>query len=236
MKKTIITVTLVLTVTVCCGMGKKNGVWPDISFIVMDEIPDKFVFSRTEDVLPTVKRVVLLPIVENYLWNGKRHYLALADPIVIEPGRETLRKIMSSLETGDQAVRRCIILARGYCPGTLQPVINYAGLYNGKENWLIELAKVSDSQFENAFQSITNELANSTLCIGKEKTFEDAVKERKLLSTGTLFSPIVRGDDSFRGPIVLWSVPAGTKVAICLSPGGIEALKKELLGSVPDQK
>jgi hypothetical protein len=233
MRKILVSLFLGIFTSACDRSGAQGTPWPEISFVVLDEIPDKFVFSRTKDFVPSVNRVVLLPIVENYLWNGKRYYLALADPIIVEPGRETLRKTMSSLETGDQVVRECVVLARGYCPGTLQPVINYAGSYNGKTNWLVELAKVSDFQFENAFQSITNELTSSALRIGKEKTFEVAIKEKALLRTGELLSPVIR-NDGFRSRYVLWSVPVGTEVAICLSSNAIKSLKNELLGLVTD--
>jgi len=141
---------------------------------------------------------------------------------------------MSSIETNNQAVRECIVLARGYSPGTLQPVINYAGSYNGKQVWLLELAKVSEMQFGSAFQSITNELAGSTLRVGKEKTFETAVKEKNLLSTGELLSPVTR-NNGYRSRYVLWSVPAGTEIAICISSNGMQSLKAELLGLVAVQ-
>jgi hypothetical protein len=224
---------LALTTSSCCDPKLQVNPWPDISFVVLDEIPEKFVFSRTRDFLPTVKQVVLLPIVENYRWNGRRHHLALADPLFVEPGRETLRKTMSTLETGDQVVRRCIVLARGYCPGTLQPVINYAGKYYGKEVWLIELAKLSDQHTTKAFQSITNELNRLSLRVGPEKTFEEALRDKTLLCTGELLSPIIRKND-FRAPIVLWNVPAGTDIAICVSSNGLKVLKAELGNEKPN--
>src|SRR5689334_2777637 len=119
----------------CSSIAREYN-WPEKSFVILDETPDTFVFTHGPKIEPTVNRVILLPIVENYLWNGRRQTLALADPIVVEPGRETLRKTMASLETNRQNVRSCIVLASGYCPGTLQPFINYSGRYQDKDVWL----------------------------------------------------------------------------------------------------
>jgi hypothetical protein len=227
--KTLLVIILpfVLSACVSCAAETRHNVWPNLSFVVIDQLPDKHVFERTKDFNPTVKRVILLPIVENYLWNGKRHHFALADPIIVEPGGETLQKIMAPFETGDQAVRSCIILARDYCPGTLQPVINYAGSYKGKEVWLVELARLSSDQYKGALESIINELSSGSIQVGKEKIFESAVKEGKLLSTGELLSPIVR-NDGFRFRYVLWNMPPDTKVPICMSSAGLNVIKKEL--------
>lgn len=213
----------------CNHTGNSDNPWPEMSFVILEENPELFVFEQTTKVVPAVNRVLLLPIVENYLWEEKRYYMALADPLIVEPGKETLRKTMSLLENNNQAVRACIVLARGYCPGILQPIINYAGDYKGRQVWLVELAKLSDEQFTAVWQIISNELSHATIHIGKEKTFEDALKEKQLISTGELLSPIVRTGE-YRSRYVLWTVPVGTEVAVCVTPDGLKLLKDELLG------
>lgn len=215
-----------------CSSVAGDDHWPeDRSFVVLDETPDTFVFTHGPKIEPTVNRAILLPIVENYLWKGKRHFLALADPIVVEPGKESLRKIMASLERNHQAVRRCIVLAPGYCPGTLQPVINYSGKYNDKEVWLVELTKVTANQFQSALKCITNDLNTPTLRVqgSRQVGFEDAIKAGKLLTNAELKGPLLHSDGEFRNTYVLWSVPDGTKVSVCLSSNGWSILTRELV-------
>jgi hypothetical protein len=193
----------------------------------MDEIAEKAVFERTKNIEPTVDRVLLLPIVENYLFDGRRHRIALADPIVVYPGKKSLKETFSVLSENKQRVRDCIIIAHGYSPGTLQPAINYAGLYRGKEVWLVEMAKLSDEQFKAAGRGIASELNGQGLRVGGIKTFEDAVREGVLLSTSELLSPVVRWGDH-RNAYVLWSMSSGTEVAICLTPEGRKTVLTEL--------
>jgi hypothetical protein len=215
-----------------CSTVAEDGHWPkEMSFVILDETPDTFVFTHGPKIEPTVNRVVLLPIVENYLWKGKRHFLALADPIVVEPGKELLSKTMASLETNRQAVRDCIVLAPGYCPGTLQPVINYSGKYKDKDVWLVELAKITAKQFQASVQCITNDLNTPILRVQGERqvSFEDAIKAGKLLNNAELKGPLLHSDGEFRNTYVLWSVPDGTKVSICLSSNGWAVLKRELV-------
>jgi hypothetical protein len=215
-----------------CSTVAEDDHWPkEMSFVILDETPNTFVFTRGTNVEPTVSRVVLLPIVENYFWNGKRHFLALADPTVVEPGKESLHKIMAALETNRQAVRDCIVLAPGYCPGTLQPVINYGGKYKGKDVWLVELAKITPQQYQASVQCITNDLNTPILRVQGERQvkFEDAIKAGKLLNNAEIKGTVVHNDGTFRNTYILWSVPDGTKVAICLSSNGWNVLNREIV-------
>jgi hypothetical protein len=222
---------IALGLLVGCSTVTEDDHWPEMSFVILDETPNTFVFTRGPNIEPTVNRVVLLPIVENYLWNGRRHFLALADPMVVEPGKESLRKTMSSLEMNSQAVRRCIVLAPGYCPGTLQPVINYGGKYKGKDVWLVELAKITQQQYQASVQCITNDLNKPILRVqgNVQVKFEDALKAGKLLNNAELKGPVVHSDGTFRCTYVLWSVPDGTDISICLSSNGWNVLTREIV-------
>lgn len=220
-----------------CGTGAPKDAWPGISFIVMDEIPEEFKFNRTENIIPTVQRVVLLPIVENYQWEGKRISYAIANPILVFPGKEPLDKTFSPLVVDNQKVRRCIVLARGYCPGTLQPVINYAGIYKGKEAWIVELAKVSKKQYAAEYAIVMNELSGTSLLLSQMPTtndiwnYEVALDKGQLLRRGIIKSPVIRtgGYKDTRSEIVLWSLPGGMNIPICMTPQGRKLLKDELM-------
>lgn len=213
------------------------ALWPEITFVVMDEIPEKFVFERTKEVVPSVDRVLLLPIVANYLHQGERKPYAIAEPMVVHPGEETLSSLFSSLSSNGQRVLRCIILARGYCPGELQPTINYAGIYQGKEAWLVEIARVSDNQYEQTYAILMNELKGDSLTLSRMPltadiwNFDVCLARKELLRRQIIHSPVVRrhprSPDS-RSEIILWAVPEGASVSICISADGRKALEREL--------
>lgn len=177
---------------------KPTAPWPEIAFVVMDGIPEKFVFERTKEVVPSVDRVLLLPIVADYLHQGDRKPYAIAEPLVVHPGEETLSSLFSSLSSNGQRVLRCIILARGYCPGELQPTINHAGIDQGKEAWLVELAKVSDSQHEQTHAIFMSELQGASLTLSRMPltadiwNFEDCLARKELLRRQIIHSPVVR--------------------------------------------
>ena len=221
------------------GIPEGNGTtWPDrTSFVVIDEEAGKFNFEKIYDFVPSVHRVVLLPVVLNYSWEGKRRRIALADPFVVKPGSKSLHRMMAHLETNRQAVWRCIILVPGYCPGGLQPAINYAGNYQGRKVWLVEMAKITDEQYELVFSSVVSELNQATLILEEESSFEQALQKQKIISTRGLKSPIlhkaaepgnVLASKEVRKNYILWNHYAGTKVDICISEAGMDILKKEL--------
>jgi hypothetical protein len=199
----------------------------------MDEIPEKFDFDRTDHIVQTVDRIVLLPIVENFQWEGKRIHYAIADPIVVQPGREAIYKTFSHLLTNSQNVRRCIVLARGYCPGTLQPVINYAGNYRGKKAWIVELAKVSKMQYATQYPIVMNELSGNSLWLSPLPdtsdiwNYEDALGKGQLLGREMIYSPVIRSS-GYRTEIALWSISGGRHVPICMTAQGRKLLKDEL--------
>lgn len=237
MCKIISVVLSALSLVSCNRKGPQDTSWPDISFVILDEMPGENVMYRTKNFAPTAKRVVLLPIVENHLWNGKRYDLAIADPIVVVPGEETLRKTLAHLSNDGQRVRRCIVLAYGYCPGTLHLTFNYSGMYHDKEVWLIELAKLSTEQYAAASQVMILELAGSKILVDgdTEQTIEMAIEEKQILGYGEIKSPIV-GQGGHRNNYALWSLRNNnTEVAVCLSDSGRRVLQKELLEPPLDQ-
>ena len=208
--------------------------WPvNTSFVVIDEEPDTFISGRTENFIPSVHRVVLLPIVLNYLWEGKRHQIALADPFAIEPGKESLYEMMDHLEKNEQTVWSCLVLSSGYYPGTLQLQINHAGIYQDKEVWLIMLAPITEEQYKLVFSSIMSELNQTTFKVGEELSFEQALQKQRVLTTRRLRSPIIHSD-GFRINYILWTHYAGTLVDVCISETGMKLLKDEL-GSVGEE-
>lgn len=233
----ILSIFIFITISCNYGTGAPKYAWPGISFIVMDEIPGEYEFNRTENIVPTVTRVILLPIVENYKWEEKRINYAIVDPILVFPGKDAMDKTFSHLLAARQKVRECIVLARGYCPGTLQPVINYAGNYKGKEVWIVELAKVSKKQYAAEYAIIINELAGTSLLLSQMPTTDDiwnyevALKNGQLLRRGIIKSPVIRtgGYKDTRSEIVLWSLPGGMNIPICMTPQGRKLLKDELM-------
>ena len=202
--------------------------WPDVSFVVLEENPKEFIFERDIDIVATLNKVVLIPIIANYHYGDNTFSTAIADPFVIEPGKDTLKAIFSKYQNHNQKVKRCIVLAKGYCPGTLQPVINYAGIYKGKEVWMIELAKIDDETYKKVYESIIQELNQRNMNINKQMTFEQALNENRLLSTNELLSPVLRYNDGFRRVIVLWNVNSGTEISICISEKGMNIIKEHL--------
>ena len=237
------------------GTGDRTSPWPDdASLVVVDEIAELPLGFRVDgprdlppgaridsnNMAPTISRVLLLPLVQNYYWKGKRHRLALADPLVIRPGERTIEETLSPLLRDDQYVRSCILIARGYCPGGFHPSFNLAGEYEGKTVWLTEMAKLPEQQFQTAAQIMIKELSGTTLCaFDKEGVFgvpfDEAIQMGKLLSLSWFVSPLpCSGDPAGRTRYVLLDVRAGTEISVCLSPGGLECVKAELLGPQKD--
>jgi len=238
-------VVLVLCLS-CASLASRTETWPwpdDTSFVVMDEILDITLPDRVdggalrarnaqpEEIHPTVNRLLLLPVVENYLWNGKRHALALADPIVVKPDERPIRQVLLPLLKHGQYVRRCILIAHGYCPGDLDRSWNCTREYEGKKVWLNEMTKLSKEQFKAASRIIVNELSSSTLRVfNRQVQFEDAIKQGRLLSVCWLWSPLIGEVGYSKQAYVFWTARDGAEVSICLSPEGLHCVKEELLG------
>ncbi len=92
--------------------GRGRAPWPDLSFVVMDQIPSAHVFERTENIVPTARRVVLLPIVSDYTWRGTQHDFAIADPILAVPGEMTFTGLIEEAGLRSDQVTRFLVLAR----------------------------------------------------------------------------------------------------------------------------
>ena len=232
---------LALCLSACCNLPPKGSAWPaDVSFLVVDELPDISIIDRAgKNIIPfSGEHVVLLPIMENYEWQGERHKFALADPIIIKPGTEDIRKTLSHLEVNNQYVRQCIVIAHGYCPGSLNPAFNYSGYYNGKKGWLVELSKLSNEQFTAAAKIMMNELGGNSIFLSKITktyeiwTFNDAVKNGQLLRRSVIKSLVVR-ENGEQYEIILWNVPEGREVPLCFSAKGRKILKDELQPNMP---
>ena len=202
--------------------------WPDISFVVLDENPNMFLFERNINIVSTIREVLLIPIVNNYKCDNIRYPIAIADPLLVELGKATLKELLSKDAKNYQSVRSCIVIARGYCPGTLQPTINYAGNYKGETVWMIELAKINNAQYKKAYESIIEELNNKQLTIGKRMIFEKALKEKRIISSSELLSPVIRFDDGYRRAASFWDVKPGTEISICISEKGMNLIKEHL--------
>jgi hypothetical protein len=237
MKFFLIVISLILT---CCYSQHRNQFyWPDVSFVVIDEKPiNTTYYDQADNLVPSLKRVILLPIIENFIWEGKRLNYAITDPILVVPGKEAMNQTFSHLEFANQKVRRCIIMARGYCPGALQPMINWAGNYNGKEVWMIELPKVTKKQYAKQYEIIINELSGTSLVLSDMPTtgdiwnYEYALKNEQLLRRGLIKSPVINNKEGmpiYRREIVLWNLPDGMRIPICFTPEGRKLLKDKLM-------
>ena len=222
---------MIAAVIIICGCDRRHSgknPWPEsVSFVVFDEEVGKFDFEQTYTFVPSARRVVLLPVVLNYLWEGKRHRIAIADPFVVEPGKESLRQMMAHLETNRQTVWRCIVFAPGYCPRSLSLSLIYAGTYQDKKVLLCQMARVTDEQYGLMFSSIMSELNQAAFILEEETTFEQALQKQKILSTRALKSPLIR-NDGLRINYILWNHYAGTQVDICISEAGMNLLRNEL--------
>ena len=222
-----------------CNMLYSNeNPWPEsASFVVFDEEAGKFDFEHTYDFVPSARRVVLLPVVLNYSWEGKRRRVAIADPFVVEPGKGSLRQMMAHLETNRQGVLSCIVLAPGYCPRGLSFNFIYTGTYQGKTVQLSQMARVTDEQYGLVFSSIMSELNQASLIVEEESSFEQALQKQKIISTRVLKSPILHTpaepgnplrSKEFRKNYILWEYYVGAEVDICISETGMSLLKNEL--------
>jgi len=232
---------IALAIIACCGchmLYSNESTWPEnVSFVVFDEEAGKHDFERTYDFVPSARRVVLLPVVLNYQWEGKRRRIALADPFVVEPGKKSLRQMMAHLETDRQTVWRCLVLAPGYCPRGLSSNFIYAGTYQGKEVQLSQMARIADDQYGLVFSSIMSELNQATLILEEESSFDQALQKQKTLSTRELESPILHTPAELGNPLrskerrkfyILWNHYAGTQVDVCISESGMNLLRNEL--------
>jgi hypothetical protein len=246
-------VALIVSVSCAAGRGRYGNPsvsWPtDKSFVVVDEVPDYAVSFRMDisaeflpqgvaldrkNVASAISRVLILPVVENYLWKGKRHSLALVDPIVVHPGEQIIADTLSRLMKNGQYVRNCILLARGYCPGDLysSPWHDVCE-YKGKEAWLIEMTRLSNEDFQTAASIMVKELSGSSLHVRHTDrtlppTFQEAIKEERILCQDMLRGPLV-GKHGDRAMYLLWGVKHDADVSVCLSPEGLECVKSELL-------
>jgi hypothetical protein len=232
--------------------------WPNgMSFVIVDEMPDALLGTRLDDppcpdlplnarldrnnVAPTLRRVLLLPLVQNYRWRGECHRLAFTDPILARPGEDAISTLLSPLLRDGQQVRRCILLAHGYCPGDLYPQFNLAAKYNGRDVWPTEMARLPEEQFQAVSEIIIRELSGTTLKVYDIKgvygvPFDEAIRLGKILGLSWMVSPLsYSGDPAGRPRYVLSGVPGGTDISVCLSPEGLERVKTELIGLQRDK-
>ncbi len=212
---------------------EKTLLWPSMPFLIIDE-NDIVVSQRTHNFKPSaIDEVVLIPQVENYKWHGKQYTLAIADPILCKPGEVPLSSLLSKLSQGKQQVRRCIVLARGYSPGGLFPLFYDTGRYNGKENIIIDLPKISGHEAINVQQTVIKELKKKEIQIRPPSTVKAAVASGSIIGPCWLESPTIKKINSESLPrstrISLWDgFREGSKVPVCISDKGMRNVMKVL--------
>lgn len=223
--------------------------WQDLPLLVVDneEHPDKDVFGLEAAwalIIPIPERVVLLPVVENYQWQGERLPLAVVDPIVFDnPGTEGLCDMFASLETNGQKVVQCFLLAKGHAPDIVTPApITYymqTRSFGNRPYFAYGLWRVSWERWEGVRRDLEAELDNATLTQTQGFTLYYSELDRQIAMTNLLAG----GGFSLRtwyglndgemlssnNEVTLSYFEAGTVFSICLTEQGRRTLRGELL-------
>lgn len=218
--------------------------WQDLPLLVVDhEVePLKDLFGADSDcalVVPMPERVLLLPVVEKYLWQGRRVPVAIVDPIVLDnPGTEGLREIFAPLEKDGQTVVRCYLLAKRHAPGKVSPApIDYymqTRFFEGRPYYAHGLWRLSFERWEKMRRDIEVELAGDTLTLTHGWDIRYPELDEQLAGTNVLAGSgftIRKRDGPFEVErrVPLTSYETGTTLFLCFTEGGRRTLREELL-------
>ena len=212
--------------------------WRDLPFCAVDPDLDEEIMGHSKGyvvTLPIPERVVLLPVVENCLWNGERLPLAVADPIAFDnPGTVGLRELFAPLETDGQRVAKAIVLAKRHAPATTSPApINYfmqTMTRDGREYLGEIMLRLPHAHWEGVRRSLEAELARDSLVIAPgwptSTSIDDVIASTNVLSARAYEVSCV---DTYHNNLMLWPWDPGTVVPLCFTDKGRQTLREELL-------
>lgn len=214
--------------------------WQDLPFYAVDPDLDEEMMGHSKGyvvTLPIQERVVLLPVVENYLRNGERLPLAVADPIAFDnPGTVGLRELFAPLETDGQRVAMAIMLAKHHAPANTSPApINYymqTMTRDGREYLGEIMLRLPYPHWEGVRRSLEAELARDSLVIAPgwytSTDIDDVIASTNVLSARAYEVSCV---DTYLNDLDLWPWDPGTVVPLCFTEKGRQTLREELLES-----
>lgn len=226
----------------CAWPGQKEtpkpSRWRDLPFCAVDPDLDEEKPGHWKGyvvTLPIQERVVLLPVMENYLWNGERLPLAVADPIAVDnPGAVGLRELFAPLETDGQRVAMAIVLAKHHAPANTSPSpINYqmqTMTRDGREYLGEIMLRLPHPHWEGIRRSLEAELARDSLAIAPGwytcTSIDDVIASTNVLSVRAYKVSCV---DTYLNNLMLWAWDPGTVVPLCFTEKGRQTLREELL-------
>lgn len=212
--------------------------WQDSPFYAVDPDLDEEIMGHSKGyvvTLPIQERVVLLPVVENYLRNGERLPLAVADPIAFDnPGMVGLRELFAPLETDGQRVAMAIVLAKHHAPAYTSPApINYymqTMTRDGREYLGEIMLRLPYPHWEGVRRSLEAELSRDSLVIAPgwptSTSIDDVIASTNVLSARAYAVSCV---DTYHNNLLLWAWDPGTVVPLCFTEKGRQTLREELL-------
>ena len=213
----------------CNDPTKNPAVSEDLPYCFIDESADIYLGERIGKIAPiALDEVLLFPVVENGVIQGKPVSNGIGSPVVYRPGSDIRLLQFPGIERW--SVKRYMVMARGYYFSLLPRMFVFTDTVWGKKCNLAELTPLMPGTDRRQFaMAALNALRSGTITVTEETTIDSATDYSAFFRASELKSWQTSKTTGWHPSQIVWTSP-GSKVELVLTEGDFEIVERYLIG------